>query len=326
MSKIVVLDGYTINPGDLSWSGLEEFGHLTVYDHTPEELVDERIGDADIVLSSKILFSRDRLRRLPNLRYLGALATGYNVFDVKAAAELGITVTNIPEYATSATAQMTIALLLELADHVGHHDRLVHEGRWTETTHFCFWDKPLTELTGKTIGIVGFGRIGRRVAIIASALGMKVLASGRNGNSPSLAETNHHSLVGVKMATFSEILEMADYITFHCPLNEDTRELVNRKTIAQMKDGVYLINASRGGIFEEAAVAEALASGKIAGAAIDVLSVEPPTTANPLLSAPNCIITPHIAWAPKETRQRLIDTVVTNVRAFLAGNPVHVVS
>lgn len=326
MSKIVVLDGYTINPGDLSWSALEEFGSLTVYDHTPEELVDERIGDADIVLSSKILFSRDRLGRHPNLRYLGALATGYNVFDVKAASEFGITVTNIPEYATSATAQMTIALLLELADHVGHHDRLVHEGRWMETPHFCFWDKPLTELSGKTIGIVGFGRIGRRVAIIASALGMKVLASGRNGNRPSLADIDDLSGECVKMASLSEILETADYITFHCPLNEDTRELVNRKTIALMKDGVYLINASRGGIFEESSVAEALATGKIAGVAIDVLSVEPPTAANPLLTAPNCIITPHIAWAPKETRQRLIDTVVTNVRAYLEGNPVHVVS
>lgn len=326
MSKIVVLDGYTINPGDLSWTGLEEFGPLTVYDHTPEELVDERIGDADIVLSSKILFSRGRLSRLPKLRYLGALATGYNVFDVKAAAELGITVTNIPEYATSATAQMTIALLLELADHVGHHDRLVHEGRWTETPHFCFWDKPLTELAGKTIGIVGFGRIGRRVAIIASALGMNVLASGRNGNSPSLADIDDVSVEGVKMASLSEILGESDYISFHCPLNEDTRELINRKTIAQMKDGVYLINASRGGIFEESAVAEALSTGKIAGAAIDVLSVEPPTTANPLLTAPNCIITPHIAWAPKETRQRLIDTVVSNVRAYLSGNSINVVS
>jgi glycerate dehydrogenase len=277
------------------------------------------------VLSSKILFSKDRLSRLPNLRYLGALATGYNVFDVTAAAELGITVTNIPEYATSATAQMTIALLLELADHVGHHDRLVHEGRWAETPHFCFWDKPLTELDGKTIGIVGFGRIGRRVAIIAEALGMKVLASGRNGNMPVVGDMEEYGAGNLKMVSLSEILEKADFISFHCPLNEDTRELVNRKTIAQMKDGVYLVNASRGGIFEESAVAEALTTGKIAGAAIDVLSVEPPVATNPLLSAPNCIITPHIAWAPKETRQRLIDTAVSNVRAYLAGNPVHVV-
>lgn len=321
MSKIIVLDGYTINPGDLSWSGLKEFGALTVYDYTPDELVEQRIGDADIVLSSKVLFPEERFKRLPNLRYLGALATGYNVFDVRAAGDLGITVTNIPEYATSATAQMTIALLLELADHVGHHDRLVHEGQWTKTPHFCFWDKPLTELSGKTIGIVGFGRIGRRVAVIAGALGMNVLASGRSGSSPSLTDVE-----GVRMVSLTEILEKSDYISFHCPLNEDTREMVGRETIARMKDGVYLINASRGGIFEESAVAEALASGKIAGAAIDVLSVEPPVASNPLLTAPNCIITPHIAWAPKETRQRLIDTACANVRAYLTGNPVNVVS
>ncbi len=326
MSRIVILDGHTINPGDLSWSGLEDFGTLTVYGHSPEELVDERIGDADIVLSSKVVFSKERLKRHPDLRYLGALATGYNVIDVKAASELGVTVTNIPEYATAATAQMTIALLLELTNHVGHHDRLVHEGRWAETQHFCFWDKPLTELLGKTIGIVGFGRIGRRVASIAAALGMKVLASGRNDKAPSISDIEAREAGDVKIVSLSEILREADYISFHCPLNEDTRELINRETIAQMKDGVYLINASRGGIFEEAAVAEALHSGKIAGAAIDVLSIEPPSAANPLLTAPNCIITPHIAWAPKETRQRLIDTVVTNVRAYLEGNPVHVVS
>lgn len=323
MNKIVVLDGYTMNPGDLTWSPLSEFGTLTVYDNTPDNLVMERITNANIVLASKVLFRADRLRALPNLKYLGALATGYNCFDWKAATELGITVTNIPEYATMATAQMTIALMLELSNRVGHHDLLVHQGRWSETTHFCFWDGPLTELSGKTLGLYGYGRIGKQVALIARALGMNVIASGRPGTAGSALPANDPA--GDTLVSSDALFAKSDFLSFHCPLTEETEKLVNANAIDRMKDGIYLINAARGPIFDETAVADALRTGKVAGAAVDVLSVEPANPHNPLLFAPNCIITPHIAWAPKETRQRLIDTAVSNLRAYLSGTPQNVV-
>jgi len=324
MSKIVILDGYTMNPGDLTWAAFEEFGVLTVYEQTSDGLADERISDADILLTSKVVFDRRRLSAFPNLRYIGVLATGYNVIDVKSAAEFGITVTNIPEYATMATAQATIALLLELSNRVGHHDRLVHEGAWMKTPHFCFWDTPLIELDGKTLGLLGYGRIARRVARIARELGMNVIASGKPGSEGTVLPGGDPA--GHALISGEELFEKSDFISLHCPLTEDTRHLINAASISRMKKGAYLINAARGQLLDEAAVADALRSGKLAGVAVDVLSVEPPKPDNPLLYAPNSIITPHIAWAPKETRERLIRTAVTNLRAFLSGKPENVVS
>lgn len=321
MNKIVILDGYTINPGDLSWSSLSDFGEVQIYDNTAPEQVDDRIRDAQYVLSSKVVFDEARFNRHPNLRYIGALATGYNVIDVKAAREHGVTVTNIPEYATNATAQMTIALLLELANHVGHHSRLVHEGKWSETEHFCFWDKPLTELSGKTIGLFGFGRIAGQTARVCMALGMRVIAHSRRP-----IQIPSDDLNGVESVSFENLLKQSDFLSFHCPLTEETRGIVNADTIATMKNGIYLINTARGPIFDEAAVYDALCSGKIAGVAVDVLSTEPPPENHILYNAPNCIITPHIAWAPLETRMRLIETAVSNLSAYLSGNPIHVVS
>lgn len=324
MSKIVVLDGYTMNPGDLSWSPLESFGALTVYDVTPEELADERIGDAEIVLTSKVIFDRRRLSAFPRLKYIGVLATGYNVIDHHSAAELGITVTNIPEYATMATAQATIALLLELSNRVGHHDRLVHEGQWMKTPHFCFWDGPLVELFDKTLGLYGYGKIAGQVARIARSLGMNIIASGRPGSEGRALPEGDPA--GPALVSADELFEKSDFVSLHCPLTDQTRHLINAKTIDRMKDGAFLINAARGPLLDESAVAEALRSGKLAGVAVDVLSVEPAKPDNPLLFAPNCIITPHIAWAPKETRDRLIQTAVSNLRSFLSGKPENVVS
>ncbi|MDD4096712.1 MAG: D-2-hydroxyacid dehydrogenase [Oscillospiraceae bacterium] len=324
MSKMVILDGYTMNPGDLSWAAFEEFGELTVYEQTPDSLADERIGDADIVLTSKVVFDHRRLSAFPSLRYIGVLATGYNVIDAKSAAEFGITVTNIPEYATMATAQATVALLLELTNRVGHHDRLVHEGAWMKTPHFCFWDGPLLELSEKTLGLLGYGRIARRVARIARELGMNVIASGKPGSEGTALSEGDPA--GPVLVSGEELLGKSDFVSLHCPLTEATRYLIDADRISRMKDGAYLINAARGPLLDEAAVADALRSGKLAGVAVDVLSVEPAKPDNPLLYAPNCIITPHIAWAPKETRERLIRTAVSNLRAFLSGKSENVVS
>lgn len=329
MKKMVVLDGYTANPGDLSWKPFEEFCEITVYDRTPDSEILSRIGDAEIVLTNKTPFTRETFERLPKLTYLGAMSTGYNVIDVEAAKDHGVTVTFVPEYATYATAQMTIAHLLELSNQVGRHNRLVHEGGWAHSVDFCFTAGPLTELWHKTLGLVGYGKIARRVAVTAQALGMTVVATSRSIESrlesgefsPEMADDD-----GVFYASFDTLLQKSDMISFHCPLTPETKGLVNSENISRMKDGVFLINTSRGPVFEEKDVAQALASGKIAGAAVDVLSAEPPSADNPLLTAPNCIITPHIAWAPKETRQRLLDTVYDNLRDFLAGNPRNVVS
>jgi len=326
---MVVMDGYTANPGDLSWKPFEEFCEITVYDRTPDSEILSRIGNAEIVLTNKTTFTRETFASLPNLKYLGAMSTGYNAIDVAAAREHGVTVTFVPEYATFATAQMTIAHLLELSNQVGRHNRLVHEGGWAKSVDFCFTDGPLTELFHKTLGLVGYGKIARRVAVIAQALGMTVLATSRtiesrlgSGELSSAAAGDD----GVFYASFDTLLRQSDMISFHCPLTPETQGLVNSENISRMKDGVFLINTSRGPVFNEKDVAQALAGGKVAGVAVDVLSSEPPAADNPLLTAPNCIITPHIAWAPKETRQRLLDTVYANLRDFLAGNPRNVVS
>ena len=311
--NIVVLDGYALNPGDLSWEAFEALGNLTVYDRTPPELVAERIRGAEIVYTNKTILNREIIENADALAFIGVLATGVNVVDLDAARERGIPVANVPAYSTPSVAQMTISLLLELCLHVGDHSRLVHEGEWTASPDFCFWRYPLIELEGKTLGIIGLGSIGRAVAKIASAFGMRVIAYRGHGE-------------GVEMRTLNELLAEADIISLHCPLTADNRHMINAESIALMKKGAFLINTARGPLVDEAALAEALTAGHIAGAAVDVVSSEPIRADNPLLSAPNCIITPHIAWAPYAARVRLMDIAVNNLKAFLAGNPVNVVN
>ncbi len=318
--KIVILDGYTENPGDLSWEGISALGELEVYDRTPAEQVVERIGDAEIVFSNKTVISEEILAQCPGIRYIGVLATGYNVIDVKAAKSRGIVVCNIPAYGTEAVSQYTIALLLELCHHVGAHSDSVKRGDWTNCKDFCYWNYPLIELAGKTIGIIGFGKIGRGTARIAQAFGMEVLAY----NPRPIPE--EHLTGKVKQVPLEELLSGSDVISLHCPLFPDTQGIINKETINKMKDGVLIINDSRGPLIVEEDLRDALESGKVAGAAVDVVSSEPIRMDNPLLAAPNIIITPHIAWAPKEARQRLMNIAVDNLRAFLNGNPVNVVS
>lgn len=318
--KLVVLDGYCENPGDLSWDGLKRFGELTVYDTSPddpEELI-RRIGDADILLANKRPITGEVMDRCSNLKFISVLATGYNVIDVDAARERGIPVSNVPSYGTAAVAQHTIALLLELCHHVGHHDQAVKSGRWEQENTWCFWDYPLIELAGKTMGIIGFGKIGQAVGRLAKALGMQVLAAG----SRPTAE-------GMEIAEYVEVDDVyarADVISLHCPLFPHTQNLICKESIAKMKDGVILLNSSRGGLVVEQDLADALNSGKIYGAGLDVVSTEPIHGDNPLMTAKNCIITPHIAWAPKEARQRIMDTTCENIEAFLKGQPIHVVN
>lgn len=332
--KIVVLDGYAENPGDLSWEGFETMGELTVYDRTPREDVEEilcRIGDAEVVLTNKTLLTKEIINRAPNLQYIGVLATGYNVVDIKAAANRGIPVTNIPSYGTTAVAQHVIAMLLEICNQVGHHSRVVHEGRWNKAEDFCFWDYPLMELEGKTIGIVGYGRIGQATAKLAAAFGMKVLACRRPGQNAQQSTTKkmveeQRKDEVVKMVSMEDIFAQADVISLHCPLFPETENLICKETIAKMKDGVILLNTARGPLINEADLAEALMNGKIYAAGVDVVSREPMEEDNPLLSIENCFITPHIAWASKESRQRLMDTAVDNLRAFVAGAPIHMVN
>ncbi|MCR4876318.1 MAG: D-2-hydroxyacid dehydrogenase [Clostridiales bacterium] len=308
--RIVVLDGYTENPGDLSWEPLKELGDLTVWDYTSADQTDERIGDAEIIYTNKTVLSAETIRRHPALRFIGVLATGYNVVDVAAAKERGIVVANIPTYGTDAVAQYVFALLLEICHHVGHHNRAVQEGRWTSCRDFCFWDYPLIELKGKTMGIIGYGRIGRATAAIARAFGMRVLAYDVHGEKSELTPLEN-------------LLRESDVISLHCPLFRENTGMINRDTIAAMKDGVILINTSRGPLIREEDLREALLSGKVRAAAMDVLSTEPARMDNPLMGLDNCIITPHIAWANKESRQRLMDVAVENLRQFLAGNPVN---
>lgn len=317
--KIVVLDGYTLNPGDLSWEGLERLGELKVYDRTPEDKILERIGNAEIVFTNKTPLRRETLEKTPSVKYIGVLATGYNVVDTDAAKELGIIVTNIPTYGTAAVAQFTFALLLEICHHVWAHNEAVKKGAWTKCPDFCFWNYPLIELAGKTMGIIGFGRIGQAVATIAQAFGMKVLAH-------DVYQDKALENENLRYAGLDELLASADVVSLHCPLFESTKGIINKNTIAKMKDGVIIINTSRGPLIVEEDLAEALNSGKVFGAAMDVVSVEPIKADNPLLTAKNCIITPHIAWAPKESRVRLMDIAVKNLEAFLKGEPVNVVN
>lgn len=317
--RIIVLDGYTENPGDLSWRGLEQFGAVTVYDRTPNELILERIGDADVVYTNKTPLSREVIEAAPNLRFIGVLATGYNVVDVVAAREKRIPVSNIPAYGTDAVAQFAIALLLEICHHVGHHSQAVKEGRWSSNPDFCFWDYPLIELANKTMGIIGFGRIGQATARIAAALNMKVLAYDKFRD-PNL-ETEH-----IRYAELEELYQHSDVISLHVPLFPETEGMINRKSIESMKDGVIIINNSRGQLIVEQDLADALNSGKVYAAGLDVVSSEPIALDNPLLRAKNCIITPHISWASKESRQRLMDLAVDNLAQFIKGTPINVVN
>lgn len=316
--KIVVLDGYTENPGDLSWGGLEALGELTVYDRTPAELIHERIGDAEIIFTNKTPISAKTLECSSNVKYIGVLATGYNVVDIATAKEKGIVVTNIPTYGTDAVGQFAIAMLLEICHHVAHHSDAVHEGRWERNPDWCFWDYPLIELAGKTLGIIGFGRIGQKTGTIAKAMGMNVLAydSHPNDKGRDIAE----------YVELDEIFAKSDVISLHCPLFPSTEGIINKDNIARMKDGVIIINNSRGQLIVEKDLADALNSGKVYAAGLDVVSTEPVKGDNPLLKAKNCIITPHISWAPKEARQRIMDMSVENLKQFLAGNPVNVVN
>ena len=318
--KIVILDGYTENPGDLSWDALRAFGELTVYDRTPYEEAEiiRRIGEAEVVLTNKCPVSRAVMDACPGIRYISVLATGYNIVDVQAAAEKGIPVSNVPAYGTASVGQFAIALLLELCHHVAHHDRAVHQGRWETSPDWCFWDYPLIELAGKTMGIIGFGRIGQTTGRIAKAMGMHILATGSRETEAGRAIADYVDL--------DTLLARSDVIALHCPLFPSTAGIINRETIAKMKDGVILINNSRGGLVVEQDLADALNSGKVYAAGLDVVSTEPIRGDNPLLTAKNCLITPHISWAPKEARERILDCTVKNLQAFLAGAPVNVVN
>ncbi|MEG2701334.1 MAG: D-2-hydroxyacid dehydrogenase [Clostridia bacterium] len=311
--KIVVLDGYTENPGDLSWVEMERYGEVTVYDFTEPTQIVTRMQGADVVYTNKTPITRETLAKTPSVQMISVLATGYNVVDVAAAREKGIPVCNVPTYGTAAVAQYVFALLLEVCHHVAHHGEAVQQGRWTAGRDFCFWDFPLMELAGKTMGIIGYGRIGRATAQIARAFGMTVLAYDAHVSAP-------------ECVPLDELLAKSDVVSLHCPLLVDTERLICKETIAKMKDGVILINTSRGPLIDEGALREALLSGKVYAAAVDVVSKEPITAENPLLGLPNCLITPHIAWAPKESRQRLMDVAVENLRAFAAGKPVNVVN
>ncbi|MGL6220569.1 MAG: D-2-hydroxyacid dehydrogenase [Lacrimispora sphenoides] len=316
--KIVVLDGYTENPGDLSWSGFEALGELTVYDRTPVETIIERIGDAEAVIINKTPISAEVLNACPGIRYVGVLATGYNVVDVKAAKEKGVTVTNIPAYGTASVAQFAFALLLEICHHVAHHSNAVYEGRWENNADWCFWDYPLIELSGKTAGIIGFGKIGQATGAIAKAMNMRVLAYGGQELESGRAIADYVKL--------DELLASSDVIFLHCPLFPETEGIINKDTIAKMKDGVILINNSRGPLIVEQDLVEALNTGKVYAAGLDVVSSEPIRGDNPLLNAKNCLITPHISWAPKESRERLMNIATENLRAFLEKTPVNVVN
>lgn len=320
--KIVVLDGYTLNPGDISWEPFEKLGELVVYDYTAPSEIFDRLAGVSVCLTNKTCFPKEVLEKLPDLRYIGCLSTGFNVVDIEYAHAHGITVTNIPEYATFATAQMTIALLLEIASNVGHHSDLVHNGVWSKNRDFCFWDGTLTELWGKTLGLFGFGKIASRVSRIASALGMRVLACRRSEVTEEMKKADPQ----VTFVDQDTLWAESDVISYHCPLTAETTGLCNQDVIAKMKDGVILLNTSRGPVLDEVAVAEALRSGKIAALGADVVSVEPIRENNPLLSAPNTYLTPHIAWAPKDTRIRLMDVASGNLAAYLSGAPENVVS
>ncbi len=316
--KVVVLDGYTLNPGDNPWEALARLGELVVHDRTEPSRIVERARGATVVLTNKTPLDAATLAQLPELRFIGVLATGYNIVDVEAARQRGVVVSNVPEYGTDSVAQHVFALLLELCHHVGAHDAAVHAGEWSASKDFCFWKSPPVELAGKTMGIVGLGRIGRRVAELARAFGMEVVAAGRGPAAESTPSVPRLPVV--------ELFTAADVVSLHCPLTPANTGFVDRQLLARMKPSAFLINTARGGLVEEAALAEALRGGRLGGAAVDVVSAEPMRVDNPLLEAPNCIITPHIAWASLAARRRLMATAVANVEAFLAGEPVNVVN
>ena len=317
--KIVVLDGRVENPGDLSWEGFAALGELTVYDDpAEEEETIRRIGDAELIITNKTPISRAVLDACPSIHYIGILATGYNVIDVAAAKEKGIPVCNVPSYGTMSVSQFSIALLLEICHHIGYHSDTVFAGKWQNHRGWCYWDYPLIELDGKTMGIIGFGRIGQAEGRVAKALGMKVIAY-----NPSESESGRE--IG-DYVSLEELYARADVITLHCNLTKDNERMINRESIAKMKDGAILINNARGQLIDEQALCDALNSGKLAAAAVDVVSSEPIRADNPLLSAKNCIITPHMSWGARESRQRIMDTAVENLRGFLAGTPQNVVN
>ena len=316
--NIVVLDGYTLNPGDLTWKDLESLGQCTVYDRTGPEEVVPRAKDAEIVLTNKTLLFSDVIKQLPKLKYIGVLATGYNVVDVEAAHNRGIPVTNVPAYSTKSVAQMVFAHLLNLSQHVGHHAETVRSERWTSNPDFCYWDMPLIELVGLTMGIIGFGRIGQAAAKLALAFGMKVIAY--DVVTPSSIPE------GCQFVGLEDVFRRSDVVSLHCPLTPQTQNIINKERLELMKKTAFLINISRGPIVDEQALAQALNNEEIAGAGLDVLSSEPPKKDNPLLKAKNCYITPHIAWATHSARERLLKVVVDNVAAFLAGKSQNVVN
>ena len=317
--KIVILDGYTLNPGDLNWSGLQQLGDLTVYDRTPAGKVVERADGAEVVFTNKTPMGEEVLNQLPSLKYIGVLATGYNVVNTEVAKAKGVIVANVPGYGTASVVQMTFALLLELCLHVQKHSDAVMEGKWAKSADWCFWDYPLVELAGKTIGIIGFGKIGQQVADVATAFEMNII-----GNSRTQSDQTHRK--NFKWADVPQLLEQSDVVSIHCPLLPETKGLINKDSLKQMKRSAFLLNTSRGPIIVDDDLAEALNNDVIAGAGIDVLSVEPPPKDNPLFKAKNCIITPHIAWATKEARERLMNITVNNLTAFINGNPVNVVN
>ena len=317
--KIVVLDGYAENPGDLTWSALENLGNLMVYDRTEETKIVERINDAEIVIVNKTKIDKRVLDACPEIRYIGVLATGYNNIDIEYARKRRILVANVPNYGTLAVGQFAIALLLEICHRIGHHDKAVHEGRWTNNIDWCFWDYPLIELSGKTMGIIGFGRIGKTTGRIGKALGMKIIAYTRH---PQVADKKEVEFI----TELDNFFAQADVVVLHCPLFPETKEIINKTNIEKMKDGVIIINNSRGGLINEKDLAEALKSGKVYAAGLDVVESEPIGKENPLLTAPNCIITPHISWAAKESRKRLLNIAVENVAAFIAGKAINIVN
>lgn len=319
--KIVVLDGYTLNPGDLSWEGLEKLGTTEVHDRTERQLVLQRAQGANAILTNKTALDADTLRQLKGkgLQYIGVLATGYNVVDVTTAKELSITVTNIPTYGTDSVAQFAFALLLELCHQVRHHSDAVRSGEWSKSIDWCFWKTPLIELAGRTMGIVGFGRIGRQTGSIAHAMGMRVIAH-------DAITTNPPNYEGFCWVGVEELLKEADVVSLHCPLFPETQGMINAKRLAMMKSTAFLLNNARGPLIVEQDLADALNAGQIAGAGLDVLSVEPPLPSNPLLKAKNCLVTPHISWATREARSRLMDTVVQNLKSFLENKSENVVN
>ena len=313
-TAIVILDGFTANPGDISWAAIEALGNCKIYDRTGEADVVARAADADIVLTNKTLITQKSLAALPRLRYIGVLATGYNTVDVQAAQQRGILVCNVPEYSTPNVTQAVFALLLELTNRTGHHSQTVHEGRWSASPDFCYWDGELVELAGRTLGIVGYGRIGKAVAAVGRAFGMQILAHRRSASDDP------------QFVSLDRLLSESDVVSLHCPLVPDTKELINAATLAQMKPSAFLINTARGALIHEPDLAAALNTERIAGAGLDVLSVEPPLASNPLLSARNCVLTPHIAWATRNARLRLLEVTAANIRSYLLNRPQNVIT